>query len=258
MPRAQKPKLARGVQGKAPSTSTKPSGTTSTRKPRVMRNRWEQHIYDTYGDDPAFSSLYVSDEELNELYRLLGVPESDFARYRREHDAAYNAEIDNNGGKVPCQGRKPQRDEDPARENIHIVRIPDTSHLVVRFWDGGLEDEGQFCLDIYNMATKEPINSSELGFSIEVAPVAGTLSVMCAGDLDSWEARSGFKPGQILPGEERFSVIEGACLALHRPDFDPFWFKVPVRYCLPDGVRPATPVPLTEVLAVDNSPLVVI
>jgi len=223
-----------------------------------MRNRWEQHIYDSYGDDAAFANLYISDEELNEFYRLLGVPESEFAHYRREHDAAHNAYIDDNDGKVPCEGRKPQPDEDPAREIIHIVRIPDTSHLVVRFWDGGLEDEGQFCLDIYNMATKVPINSSELGFSIEVAPVAGMLSVMCAGDLSSWEARAGYTPGQILPGEERFSVIEGACLALHRPNCDPFWFKVPVRYRLPAGVRPATPVPLTDVLAVDNSALVVI
>ncbi|EIW75162.1 hypothetical protein CONPUDRAFT_169573 [Coniophora puteana RWD-64-598 SS2] len=217
----------------------------STRKPRVMRNRYEQHMYDTFGDGPEYEQFYVSDEHLNGLFRDLGIPESEFAKYRRDYDARMEKQLDMNGGKIDCQGRKPRPDEDPTIEHVHVVHIPGNDSLVIRLWDGGLEDDGEFCLDIYDMSTKISINSSELGFSFNVAPKPGTLSVLCGGRLRSWEDNAGYTPERILPGEERFSALEGAYLALRQPNSDLFWFKVPMRNRPPAGVtRAVSPIPL--------------
>ncbi|EIW75165.1 hypothetical protein CONPUDRAFT_159297 [Coniophora puteana RWD-64-598 SS2] len=244
MPRSQKPKPARSVRGNAP-TFSKPPRKTPTGIPRVMRNRWEQYVYDKYGDGPAFEEIYISDEQLNKHLRLLNIPESQLADYRREYDTLWEGHLDSNGGKVICQGMKPWPDADPSTDHICVVHIPDKKDLVIRIWDGGLEEEGQFCLDVYDMDAQIAINTSELGFSFNVVPLAGTLSVLCGGRLQSWEARTGCTPEQILPGEERFSVIEGAYLALCRPNLDPFWFKIPTRNRVPPGIeQAASPVPL--------------
>jgi len=137
-------------------------------------------------------------------------------------------------------------DEDPADENVQVVHIPDTDNLVVRFWNGGLEQEGQWCMDVYDTASCDAVNSFELGLSFHVAPVAGTLSVLCAGWLNSWEANAGIPSKELLQGEERFSVVGGALCTLRRPGKEPFLFEVPRRRrVLPEGVQIARAAPLS-------------
>jgi len=214
-------------------------------KPRAMRNRFEQYLYNNCDTGTGLDRYYMSDEQINEQLREWGIPKSQWSKWRRRFDADMNRMIDQNGGKIRQRGRKPLPDEDPTDENVQVIRIPDTDNLVIRFWNGGLDQEGQFCMDIYNTKSKDPVNSFELGFSFHVTPVSGTLSVLCAGRLTSWEANAGIPPKQLLPGEERFSIVTGALCTLKRPGKKPFLFEVPQRpRIVPEGVQVARPVPL--------------
>jgi len=116
--------------------------------------------------------------------------------------------------------------------------------MAIRFFSADLENDAQFGFDFFNTAKKEAVNSPD-GWVVNVIPELGSLTLLCAGPLKSWEAAWGYSGDDIPPGEERFSTIEGAMCQLDRPGKESFLFEVPKRpRRVPPGVKFAIARPL--------------
>jgi len=174
----------------------------------------------------------MSESELNEIIEQMGFPESGWEEKLKAYDAAFDSTMAANGEALPAQGRKPSSSE-VFSDAVHYVRIEGVSGLVgyaIRFWDGGLQDEGQFCFDLFDLSAKHPVNTSHFGISFAVIPEIGKLTMVCPGPLHSWETNMGFTPEEIRAGEERFSVLEDTLLSLEHPNSSrPFLFRSPKR-----------------------------
>lgn len=111
-------------------------------------------------------------------------------------------------------------------DRVRVFDIPD-SHLSIRLWDGGLEAQGQYCLDFIDTRSGLAENSPR-GWILH--PHYPQYGLSTNEQLKSWEEAWKVSRENILPGEERFSIGQGAWCGLERPGVDEvFWFEVPVR-----------------------------
>ncbi|EIW75172.1 hypothetical protein CONPUDRAFT_85466 [Coniophora puteana RWD-64-598 SS2] len=191
----------------------------------------------------------MSESELNESIKQTGFPESGWEEQFKAYDTAFDASMAANGEALPAQGRKPSSSE-VFSDAVHYVRIEGVSGLVgyaIRFWDGGLQDEGQFCFDLFDLSAKHAVNTSRFGISFTVIPEVGKLTMAFSGPLRSWETNMGFTPEEIRAGEERFSILEDTLLSLEHPNSSqPFLFRSPKRD-IPIGSQTVhCPVPWNE------------
>ncbi len=114
------------------------------------------------------------------------------------------------------------------RTEFSSIPIPN-SDLVIRFWDGGMSQYRQFCLDFYDVrrGTHVPLPAGwELWPAVHNVPGTFTMS----GPLMSWEQAMGVDPGPS--GDEKWSVPEGAYITLVRGDRgggENLTFVAPVR-----------------------------
>jgi len=77
-------------------------------KPRAMRNRFEQYLYDHCDTGTGLDRYYMSDEQMNERFREWGIPKSQWAKWRRRFDADMNRRMEQNGGKIRQRGVSPR------------------------------------------------------------------------------------------------------------------------------------------------------
>jgi hypothetical protein len=114
------------------------------------------------------------------------------------------------------------------KDNVYIVRIPNSDHAV-RFFDGGLKSRMMWGLDFYDFKSKKAVKSSLLGYSVNIVPVPSTLSVMCSGPLTSWEHNNFIEDKDISIEHERFNMPEGCVCALTKAGQVLFYFESPRR-----------------------------
>ncbi|KIK64844.1 hypothetical protein GYMLUDRAFT_402827 [Collybiopsis luxurians FD-317 M1] len=110
-------------------------------------------------------------------------------------------------------------------EPIQLIQIPDSKYSI-RFWDGGLEAQGQYCLDFIDQTTNDAVNSPH-NWAIYPSSHFVTLVPGGCSKIISWEEAWGFEKDEIPPGEERFSVMQGLRCTVERPGTELFWFEVP-------------------------------
>ncbi len=114
------------------------------------------------------------------------------------------------------------------RTQYSSIPIPG-SDLIIRFWDGGMAQYHQFCLDFYDVRRGTHV-PPPAGWTLwpAVHNVPGTFTM--GGPLSSWERGMGVDPGPS--GDEKWSVPEGAYITLVRGDRGGggnLTFMVPVR-----------------------------
>lgn len=110
--------------------------------------------------------------------------------------------------------------------NVHTVNINDA--LLIRMWDGGMEEFDQFCLDFVDRQTLAPVNLPP-GYSIYPASANMPGVFMSGGPLPSIEQSYGYTPDRIPEGAEKWAVPAGAYLTIVRNGVEVLTFKVPVR-----------------------------
>ncbi|KXN91556.1 hypothetical protein AN958_00542 [Leucoagaricus sp. SymC.cos] len=216
-------KLPFALNTPLPSTASAESLPNATAVPK-MRNAFEQSLMTEFG--AKAHHFYVSDELLDQAFTLIGIPPEDLKAKREWYDDRMNSMVDKNGH-ARIIGLKPR-----PGERVYLVdlsSVSDNPNLSVRFFDGGLDNQGAFVFDFYDCKTFKAVNSSP-DWRVSIVPVVGTMSFLYAGLLRSWEAEEGIRPENIKPGEERFSVPEGVTLELELPGGRKFRFTAPIRH----------------------------
>ncbi|EIW75174.1 hypothetical protein CONPUDRAFT_169577 [Coniophora puteana RWD-64-598 SS2] len=71
------------------------------------RNDFEKSLCRTPDGYEKYRSLFVSDADLNALFKRLRLPESSWEEQRKQYDDSVNRRMAANGGKVSIQGKKP-------------------------------------------------------------------------------------------------------------------------------------------------------
>lgn len=72
--------------------------------PKIMRNRFDQYLYDRFGEGDVHDNNYTTDEQLNRMFKACKIPESQWASERAKFDQRVNATIEAQGGKVQLYG----------------------------------------------------------------------------------------------------------------------------------------------------------
>jgi len=138
---------------------------------------------------------------------------------------------------------KPQSD---SNEQVLYLQIPD-SKLAIRIWPGGLQYLGAYCLDLFDITKKIPVDTPNDFEFWNVPRPGGASSVM---KLCSWQVAFASVPGWcILPGDEKYSVSEGSRIVLVRPGKVPFYFEIPSMPMETGGVplpQPQATLPVLE------------
>ncbi len=125
----------------------------------------------------------------------------------------------------------PQLKPDINDSNVHTVIL--NEELVIRIWDGGMEEFGQFCLDFVDRKTRTPVNLPP-GYAIcsGRANMPGVFmpgAFTSRGTLPSMEQCYGYTPDKIPPGAEKWAVPAGAYITVAKNGQEVVTFKVPVR-----------------------------
>lgn len=97
---------------------------------------------------------------------------------------------------------------------------------MIRIWSGGLEDYGQYCLDFFDERSNIAVNTPD-SYTLAYVPFPGVYTF--GGTIVSWEAAWGVRKEELRPQQEKYSVPEGARIALMREGHRPFYFLVPTR-----------------------------
>ncbi|KIK51875.1 hypothetical protein GYMLUDRAFT_979881 [Collybiopsis luxurians FD-317 M1] len=174
-------------------------------------------------------SCFPTDKEIDSINWAFGVPDNWLEAERKAYHEQWNETfrlagqetINNLGG-----------------EPIQLIQIPDSKYSM-HFWDGGLEVQGQYCLDFIDHTTSHAVNSPH-DWAIYPSSQFVILVPGSCNRIMSWEEAWGFEKGDIPLGEERFSVMQGSWCALECPGTELFWFEVP-RMRAPLSVSCAVP-----------------
>ncbi|KAI0079148.1 hypothetical protein K474DRAFT_1659441 [Panus rudis PR-1116 ss-1] len=195
--------------------STSSSGTRRTQQPQAFYKGDEYLMQHVPGWKP------MSEAELHAQLKLFGVTDEKLPEAIAGLNHCVQEVIDGPGVRV--MGWKPQ----PGEGNFYSTRIPNSDYTI-RMWDGGMETYRQFCLDFYDTRSRCPVNLPQ-GFSLWPALNNPQGVFMMGGPLRSWENAYGYTGASIPPGEEKWSVPEGALITLRRDGSADFTFAVPVR-----------------------------
>jgi len=122
------------------------------------------------------------------------------------------------GGTLLKLGFKPEPD-DP---DVTYLLIPG-SHLVLRVWDGGLEQLGRYCFDIFDIDARVSVNTPR-NWALLTSDYPGGQQWS---RLKSWEEECGMK--DVPEGMERYSALEGAHILLDGPWVGPCILDFPRR-----------------------------
>ena len=120
----------------------------------------------------------------------------------------------------------------PGDANVTIIPIPESPYSL-RMWPGAASTR-EFCLDyVYAKDPKASVNKPP-GYKLTIHVPGGATPWLGVGrqPLHSLEASFGIRDEDIIPGEERFVVLEGMVCSLEYPEQDiggPVSFEVPVR-----------------------------
>ena len=117
----------------------------------------------------------------------------------------------------------------PGEDDVHIHPIPNSDYSL-RLWGKGLELKCEYCLNFVHSATGEPVNSP---FKFELWAVPSTSAPWLPGAVKSriysLEKSFGIPQEDIMPGAEKFMLLEGtACLLVH-PGMRSVHFEVPIH-----------------------------
>lgn len=104
--------------------------------------------------------------------------------------------------------------------------IPD-SRLLVRIWDGDMDDLGHYCLDFFDPRGHGKAVNTPAAWKIDSVKTPGSFNL--GGQITPWERAFGISPRDTPPGEERYSVPEGSRLVLIRDGHEPLYFQIPTR-----------------------------
>ncbi|KAI6013566.1 hypothetical protein EDC04DRAFT_2757855 [Pisolithus marmoratus] len=157
----------------------------------------------------------VSPNDLKTYLQMMGAGESNFEECLYEYNHGWDELVD---GGFTVVGEKPHPGDGQTPLIFHIPN----SQYAIRIWSGGMEQFRQFCLDFYDLATGNPVNTP-YGFELWDVPRPGAYSF--GGKLFTWEETFGLS--NVPPGEEKYSVPEGSRLSLKRPGEPPFYFEIP-------------------------------
>ncbi|KIM54179.1 hypothetical protein SCLCIDRAFT_392373 [Scleroderma citrinum Foug A] len=117
----------------------------------------------------------------------------------------------------------------PGEDDVHTRPIPNSDYSF-RLWGKGLELKREYCLDFVHNATGKPVNSP---FKYELWVVPSTSAPWLPGAVKSriysLERCFGIPQQDILPGAEKFVLLEGTACLLVRPGMRSVYFKVPIR-----------------------------
>ncbi|KIO00702.1 hypothetical protein M404DRAFT_1003715 [Pisolithus tinctorius Marx 270] len=122
-------------------------------------------------------------------------------------------------GRLPTLGAKPL----PNDKSIQHYPIPN-SPLVIRIWDSGMEQYGQYCFDFFDLVNDIAVNAPD-DYKIWHIPYPGQLTY--GEHLVSWEAA--MHVTTVPVGEEKYSAQEGSWLVLTRSNATPLGFQIPFR-----------------------------
>ncbi|KIK60352.1 hypothetical protein GYMLUDRAFT_73815 [Collybiopsis luxurians FD-317 M1] len=218
-----------------PPPSTKINFPPSTR-PRIQhpRNALEAALLKLPPSVIIPDTYFPTDAEIDEESLALGYTRDQLVEGRKAFHERWDTMFANAGrNTVDMLGFKPQ-----PGEEVQLVAIPGTRYSV-RFWDGGLYNQGQCCLDFFDPTAKQAVNSPR-GWKLYPAPRPGVFPLNDSHSaLVSWEESWGIQTENIPAGEERFSIFQGSWCALARPGEEPFWFAVPLRHP-PNFPQPTT------------------
>ncbi|KAH9833884.1 uncharacterized protein C8Q71DRAFT_860149 [Rhodofomes roseus] len=173
------------------------------------RNNVERFLIESFPGNPGIRDMFITvDEEIDAELRSLGYEGTgeQFAERRKQYDDRCNAMIARAGGALPICGAKPKRGD-----AIRIVDLPG-SDIVIRLFDGGLQDARQYLLDFIDRHTRAPVNAPEDYVIYRLAAEEADTY-----PLKSWETATGISRDHVPPGEERFSVIEALTYRVEYP-----------------------------------------
>ncbi|KIO11332.1 hypothetical protein M404DRAFT_995008, partial [Pisolithus tinctorius Marx 270] len=122
-------------------------------------------------------------------------------------------------GRLPTLGAKPL----PHDKSVQYYPIRN-SPLVIRIWDGGMEQYGQYCLDFFDPVNDIAVNAPD-DYKIWHNPYHGQFTY--GEQLVSWEAA--MHVTKVPAGEEKYGVQEGSSLVLTRSNATPLSFQIPCR-----------------------------
>ncbi|KII84214.1 hypothetical protein PLICRDRAFT_95561 [Plicaturopsis crispa FD-325 SS-3] len=162
-----------------------------------------------------------SDSKLDNVFRHLTPEQKQLKRTEYLKEAKQRMD-----GPPASVGRKPK----PGDGDIHIRKIPN-SEYAFRLWGRGLETKRQYCLDWVHSKTGEPVNSPfGEDYELWAVPNRRTPWIPCpTSRLCSVERAFGVAQKDILPGHEKFTLLEGTACLFKRPGQMPIYFEVPVR-----------------------------
>jgi len=116
----------------------------------------------------------------------------------------------------------------PGEDDVHVRPIPNSDYSL-RLWGKGLELKREYCLDFVHSVTGQPVNSP---FEYELWVVPNKSAPWLPGvksRIYSLERGFGIPQEDILPGEEKFVLLEGTNCVLVRPGMRSVHFEVPIR-----------------------------
>ncbi|KAJ6578863.1 hypothetical protein DFH09DRAFT_1361214 [Mycena vulgaris] len=156
-------------------------------------------------------------EAMDALNRMLGVPEEDIPKVRRQMEERTEEIMRRSGNHISWGGAKPE--DLRSTEGVVLFPIPD-SPLAIRAFPGDFHPrERIYCFDIYNV---------ELGKAVKSRPGFKFMPAYCDTPVIlSAEAAFGIKWKDIKEEEERFIVTDGFACRLTRPGAPPFLFQLP-------------------------------
>ncbi|KAI0061433.1 hypothetical protein BV25DRAFT_1886708 [Artomyces pyxidatus] len=166
---------------------------------------------------PAFKRM--TEEEIKAMLIREGATEETLWSALEEHNAAINHLLKNHGS-LALMGALPTDDD----RSVSYIPIPQSPYAF-RFWDGGVEDIGQFFVDFFHIRQRVPV-STPPGY--EIYPIAAPGDYQLGDKLMSWDVAMGYDP-RVTGVAEKFSVPEGSRMRLIRPGHEDFFFIAPVR-----------------------------
>ncbi|KAI6008746.1 hypothetical protein F5J12DRAFT_825301 [Pisolithus orientalis] len=113
--------------------------------------------------------------------------------------------------------RVPPKSNPAPPQSIQHYPFPN-SPLVIRIWDGGMAQYGQYCLDFFDLVNDIAVNAPD-DYKIWHIPYPGQLTY--GEQLVSWEA--------AMHARRSTSVQEGSWLVLTRSNATPLGFQIPFR-----------------------------
>ncbi|KIK56747.1 hypothetical protein GYMLUDRAFT_61795 [Collybiopsis luxurians FD-317 M1] len=190
-------------------------------RPNTHRNAFEAALLNTPSSLKLPDIFFPTDREIDEKNLMAGIEPDQLEAHREHYHKRWDKLFARAGqDTLEIWGLKPRQGD-----TIHLIPIP-SSNYAIRFWNGGLEHEGECCLDFIDRFSNKATNSPER-WQLVSASRAGAVFQSGGVTLLSREEAAGYQRKSIPPGEERFDVNRASCYILRCPGHPDFIFDVP-------------------------------